>query len=65
MHAFINEEKFPANMALPAYFKKTFALVGANTLNVAISIPIVPKLANPQRAYVIITIERSFKKNKS
>ncbi len=46
----MKEEKFPANMALAAYFKNTLDLVGANTLSVAISIPIVPKLANPQSA---------------
>ena len=47
MQAFINEEKFPANMAFAAYLIKTLVRVGANTESVAISIPIVPKLANP------------------
>jgi len=47
MHAFINDEKLPASMALAAYLIKTFVRVGANTDNVAISIPIVPKLAKP------------------
>lgn len=50
MQAFINEEKFPANMALAAYFKNVFVRVGANTLRVAISIPIEPKFANPHSA---------------
>ena len=60
MQAFMNELKFPASIALPAYLRNTFALVGANTLKVAISMPIEPKFANPHSAYVIITIERSF-----
>lgn len=47
MQAFIKEEKFPANIALAAYFKKVLVLVGAKTLRVAISMPIVPKLAKP------------------
>ncbi len=59
MHAFMNDEKFPASIARDAYFINTFALDGANTLKVAISMPMVPKLANPQRAYVDITIDLS------
>jgi hypothetical protein len=51
MQAFIKEEKLPAIMALAAYLRKTLALVGAKTLNVAISIPIEPKFAKPQSAY--------------
>lgn len=47
MQAFINDEKFPANIALAAYFRNVLVLVGAKTLKVAISIPIVPKFANP------------------
>lgn len=39
IHAFIKDEKFPASIALAAYFMKTFVLVGANTLKMAISIP--------------------------
>ena len=46
----MNELKFPASMAFPAYFMIIFVvLVGANTLSTAISIPIVPKLANPSK----------------
>ena len=63
MQAFMNEEKLPANMALAAYLMNTFVRVGANTDKVAISMPIVPKLANPHNAYVAITIERSFSLN--
>ena len=47
IQAFMKELKFPANMAFPAYFMIILVLVGANTLNIAISMPIVPKLANP------------------
>jgi hypothetical protein len=47
IQAFINDEKLPASMALAAYFIKTLVRVGANTDNVAISIPIEPKLAKP------------------
>lgn len=50
MQAFMNEEKLPANMALAAFLKNTLLRVGANTLRVAISMPIVPKLAKPHRA---------------
>lgn len=60
MHAFMNEEKFPANMALAAYLIKTLVLVGANTDNVAISMPMVPKFANPHNAYVEITRDLSY-----
>ena len=61
MHAFMNEEKFPANIALAAYLIKTFVLVGANTDSVAISMPIVPKFANPHNAYVDITRDLSYR----
>lgn len=47
MQAFIKDEKFPAIIALAAYFINVLVRVGANTLSVAISIPIVPKLAKP------------------
>jgi hypothetical protein len=47
IQAFINDEKLPASMALAAYFINTLVRVGANTDNVAISIPIEPKLAKP------------------
>lgn len=59
MQAFINEEKLPANIARPAYFKKKSERDGAYMLIVAIMMPIVPKLAKPQMAYVAITIDLS------
>ena len=46
MQAFIKEEKFPAIIALAAYLMKTFVLVGANTLKMAISIPTSLKKTN-------------------
>jgi hypothetical protein len=48
MQAFMNDEKLPASIALAAYLIKTFVRVGANTDNVAISMPIVPKFAKPK-----------------
>jgi hypothetical protein len=50
MQAFMNEEKLPANIARPAYFKKKSERDGTYMLIVAIIIPIVPKLAKPQIA---------------
>ena len=46
IQAFMNDEKFPANIAFAAYFMIVLERVGANELKIAISIPIVPKLAN-------------------
>jgi len=60
----MNADMLPATIALAAVLTIKLLLLGANVVNVAISIPIVPTLENPQRAYVAIVIDLSFKYNK-
>ena len=59
IQAFINADMLPASMALAAVRTMKFLLLGANAVSVAISIPIVPKFENPQRAYVAIVSDLS------
>ena len=42
MHAFMNADMLPATIALAAVLTIKLLLLGANVVNVAISIPIVP-----------------------
>jgi hypothetical protein len=45
MHAFMKLEKLPPIIALVAYFTIIDALLGAKTLKIAISIPMVPRIS--------------------
>lgn len=50
----------PANMALAANLVNTFILPGASALSPPIWMPIEAKLANPHRAYVAMSTDRSY-----
>ena len=54
------KKNYPAIMALKPRRPKTFDLDGHRALRLPIRIPIAPKLENPQRAYVDMTIDLSF-----
>lgn len=60
MHAVIKHASVPPTIAKAPILQNTFDLDGHNADIAAICIPIEPKLENPHKAYVDITIDLSF-----
>jgi hypothetical protein len=61
MHAFIKQDTVPAIMALTTTCASADLWFGAIAPSAPNTIPIDDMLANPQRAYVVITTDRSWR----